>query len=219
MPWIPLAEVIEQLEAFYSVPDAPEVTNPWEMILWENVAYLANDRHRQEAMEALRTQVGSSPVQILAMLAGQLLQGAVRGLVPEQSVEKVRDSAKIALEKFGGNLRSILKMPLDQATKALKQFPAIGNPGAEKILLFCCAFPILALDSNGLRVLLRLGFGEEKSNCSVTYRLVREAIQEEMIKEYRWLIRVHQLLCCHGQELCKQLKPHCTECPLVRKCP
>jgi len=219
MSRIPLPRVIERLVAFYGDTEPPEVTDPWGMIVWENVAYLANDKHRREAMTVLRDQTGTSPEQIIAAPVGRLLKAAVHGIVPDQSVVKLRRCAEIALQEFGGDLRPILKRPLAQARKALKRFPAIGDPGAEKILLFCRAFPILALDSNGLRVLVRLGYGEEKPNYSITYRLVQEAIEDELIKEYPWLIKAHQLLRRHGQELCKRSKPRCEKCPLAGECP
>jgi endonuclease-3 len=212
-------QIIKQLEAWYGEPEPPDVTDPWEMILWENIAYLVDDQRRHEAVAALRKEIGISPEQILAAPPAQLLKAGVRGIVPEQSVEKLRRSAEIALEEFGGDLRPILKRPLAQAKNALKLFPAIGDPGAEKILLFCRVFPILALDSNGLRVLVRLGFGEEKPNYSATYRLVQAAIEEELVKECRWLIKAHQLLRRHGQELCRRSKPECNRCPLVKSCP
>ena len=52
-------------------------------------------------------------------------------------------------------LSRILKEPYAKAKKALKQFPSIGDPGAEKILLYCGAGEGLPLDWNGSRVLLR----------------------------------------------------------------
>ena len=219
MTQISLPQIIERLRAFYGEPDPPQVTDPWEMIVWENVAYLVDDERRQEAMEALRGRIGVSPEQLLAVTPAQLVKAAVRGIVPEQSVEKLRRSAEIALQEFGGDLRPILKRPLAQAKKALRRFPAIGDPGAEKILLFYRSYPILALESNGLRALVRLGFGEEKPNYSTTYRLVQEAIEGELVKEYSWLIKGHQLLRHHGQELCRRSKPHCDKCPLSKECP
>jgi endonuclease III len=142
---IPLPKVIERLGAFYGEPDPPDVIDPWELIVWENVAYLVDDEHRQEALQALRHGIGISPERILGTTPAQLLKkAAIRGMVPEQSVEKLRRCAEIALGEFSGDLRPILKRPLAQAKKALKRFPAIGDPGAEKILLFCRAFPILA---------------------------------------------------------------------------
>jgi endonuclease III len=148
-----------------------------------------------------------------------LIKAAVRGIVPDQSMAKLRRSAEIALERFGGDLRPILKWPLTRAKKALRQFPAIGEPGAEKILLFGRAYPILALESNGLRVLIRLGFGTETPNYSATYRAVQAAVEDEVVKEFSWLIKAHQLLRHHGQELCRRSRPHCRKCPLLTQCP
>jgi endonuclease III len=219
MSLIPLREVIKRLEAYYGKPEPPKANDPWEMILWENIAYLVDDERRHQAMAALREQIGTRPEQILAASPARLIEAAVRGIVPEQSVEKLRRSAEIALEEFSGDLRPILKRPLAQAKKALKRFPAIGDPGAEKILLFCRAFPILALESNGLRVLRRLGFGEEKPNYSVTYRFVQEAIEDQLIQKYSWLIKANQLLRRHGQELCRRSKPRCEKCRLSKECP
>jgi endonuclease-3 len=53
----------------------------------------------------------------------------------------------------------VLELPYPQAKKALKQFPNIGDPGAEKILMFCGSAPGLPLEWNGLRVLTRVDMG------------------------------------------------------------
>jgi endonuclease III len=218
-PAISLPRIIEGLEALYGEPEPPGITDPWEMIVWENVAYLVDDERRQQAMNELWTQIGSTPAEILAAPKAKLSKVAVHGIVPEQSVQKLRRCAEIALEEFDGELAPILKRPLGQAKKALKRFPGIGDPGAEKILLFGRAYPILALESNGLRVLVRLGFGTETPNYSATYRSVQQAIESEVIKEFSWLIQAHQLLRRHGQELCRRSRPHCRKCPLNAECP
>ena len=57
----------------------------------------------------------------------------------------------------------------------------------------------MALDSNGLRVLCRVGFAEERRNYSATYRFVRDAIHEQLPRDYDSLIRPHQLLRQHGR--------------------
>ncbi len=76
----------------------------------------------------------------------------------------------------------------------------------------------MALDSNGLRVLCRVGFAEEQKNYSATYGLVQDAIREQLPRDYDSLIRAHQLLRQHGQELCKRSKPLCIECPVLHSC-
>jgi endonuclease III len=110
----------------------------------------------------------------------------------------------------------MLKKPLPQAKKALKRFPSIGDPGAEKIVLFTRSYSVMALDSNGLRVLCRVGFAEEQKNYSATYRLVQDAIHGQLPRDYDSLIRAHQLLRQHGTV--QAAKPRCTECPVRESC-
>jgi endonuclease-3 len=188
------------------------------MILWENVAYLADDDRRQRAFQLLKKQVGTEPGQILCAPEEALLEVTRHGIVAERFAQKLRACAKILLEEFDGDLRPVLKLPLAQAKKALQKFPGIGEPGAEKVLLFTQARPLFALESNGLRVLVRLGFGEEKKSYSATLRLVQQAVADELLDGYTWLIDAHLLLRRHGQELCKRSAPACEKCPLASEC-
>src|SRR5437762_8601873 len=122
------------------------------------------------------------------------------------------------MNEFGGGLNEALQLPLRKSKKALQKFPGVGEPSADKILLFTRTHPALGLDSNGLRVLLRLGFGEEKKNYSATYRTVQESIATEITDDYDWLIRAHLLLRQHGKELCKTSRPLCERCPVRKSC-
>jgi endonuclease III len=217
MPRHSLIQVVRQLQARYGEPEPP-VSDPWLLILSENVAYLANDERRKQALDLLQRDVGTDPEKILSASPNQLLRITGHGILAEQFAEKLRRCARILLEEFDGALGPVLKRPLDQAKRALRKFPGIGEPGAEKILLFCHACPILALESNGLRVLLRLGYGEEKRDYTATYRLVSEAVEPELERDCAWLIKTHQLLRRHGQELCKRSKPLCEQCPVNSAC-
>jgi endonuclease III len=78
--------------------------------------------------------------------------------------------------------------------------------------------PVLSLESNGLRVLLRLGFAEEKKSYSASYRAVQQALKEELPSSFDGLIAAYQLLRQHGQELCKRSQPLCEQCPVRREC-
>ena len=218
MPRIALAQIVEQLQAHYGHLKAPKLAGPWELILWENVAYLAEDDQRRQAFQTLEKRIGTEPERILSASDEALLEVTRHGILADQFAKKLRKSAQIALEEFDGDLRPVLKLPFAKARKALQRFPGVGEPGAEKILLFSQTYPALALESNGLRVLLRLGFGEEKKSYSTTYRLVQKAVEEGLAKDYSWLIQAHLLLRQHGQELCKRTKPECKKCPLAPDC-
>jgi endonuclease III len=214
-----LSAVIDQLEKFHGKPDAPKFAGPLEIILWENVVYLADDKKRQEAFGALRDEIGLSAAKILAAPTNALRAVTrVAGILPDNQVEKLRRIAQIVHDEFGGDLDQVLTQPLPQARRSLKRFPGIGDPGADKILLFCRVEPILALESNGLRVLLRLGFGTEQKNYAASYRSAQEALKPELKPDCDWMIRAHQLLRRHGQEVCRRTRPLCEVCPLTKGC-
>jgi endonuclease-3 len=211
--------IIEELQDFYGPPEPPGITDPLGMILLENVAYLLSDERREQAFNALRERVGLTSPEILMAHEETLLEvTSLGGMHPAARVEKLRRIAQIALQEFDGDFDKVLKQPLAKAKKSLKKFPGIGDPGAEKILLFSRTQQILALDSNGLRVLLRLGYGEERKSYSSTYRSAQEAVAGELKKDYDWLIAAHQLLRCHGQELCRTAAPLCPQCPVKTSC-
>lgn len=218
MPRLPLLQIVQTLQARYGEQKPPTLIGLWEMILWENVAYLADDDRRLQAFKTLKKQIGFRPMQILSAADEALLEVTRHGIMAEQSAAKLRQCAQIVLEEFDGDLRPVLKLPLAKAKKALQQFPGMGEPGAEKLLLFTRTHPVLALESNGLRVLLRVRFGELKQSYSALYRRVQQYVAADLTPDCAWLIQAHLLLRRHGQELCRRSKPLCNQCPLIEGC-
>lgn len=211
--------IISKLQKTYGEPEQPVSRDPFELILWENLAYLVNDKKRAAAFLALRNEVGLLPVELMSVQLELLTNiASIGGIHAETRAYRIKECAQIALNEFDGDLSTVLQWPVKQAIKALRQFPGIGEPGAEKILLFSGTHPILALESNGLRVLLRLGFGEEKKTYTASYKSARAALENEGTYDCDFLIKAHYLLRQHGQELCKRNNPRCAQCPLKQSC-
>jgi endonuclease III len=215
---LPFAKLIDRLAQHYGEPAPPAVTEPFAMVLWENIAYLASDAKRAEAFAELRAKTGLTPAAIRKAKESVLLAIAGKGIVPANTVEKLKKAAEIARDSFDDNLAAILDLPLTAAKKGLRKFPAIGEPAAEKILLFNQRHPVLALESNGLRVLVRLGYSPEHRNYSTMYKGVQRALAPQLPTSCAALIRAHQLLRQHGQELCKRNSPLCSSCPVRTNC-
>ena len=219
MAELSLTQVVARLKKFYGAPAPPPVPDPFEQVLWENVAYLADDEKRAAAFSALRKTVGLRPEDILKATPDKLLAVArMGGMVSELRAQRLRQSAEIVQILLQGQLNAVLDESLPKAKKTLQRFPTIGEPGAEKILMFAGKYPVLGLDSNGLRVLLRLGFAEEQKSYSASYRGVRNAITSQLPQDCKSLVVAHQLLRRHGQELCKRSRPLCDGCPLKDSC-
>ncbi len=222
-PWPPSkpGALLVKLERYYGAPKLPRFAGPFEMILWEIVAYLADDSRRELAFNALRDRVGLTPPAILAApvkVLGEITR--IGGsIAAEDRAAHLRTAARIVMEDFDGDLAAVLSLPTQKAKKHLMRFPMIGEPGAEKILMFSGVLGVLALESNGVRVLTRLGIGEDRKSYTATYKSIREVTVEQLPGDSALLTKAHLLLRHHGQTLCLRNGPVCHACPVSSDCP
>lgn len=214
-----LLEIADRLEKLYGRIKQP-LTDPFEIILAENAAYLVDDARRIEVFRRLRDRIGTDPEQILdrnpneieAVIAGG------GGMLPEHRANKVMKAARVAAQIGLDQLRDAIATDARKARKLLKEFPGVGDPLADKILLFNNVHSFVAPDSNALRVLSRLGYGEaNEKNYSKWYKSAISATTNEL-KTPKEAQRAHVLLRHHGQELCKRSEPRCELCPLRDLC-
>jgi endonuclease-3 len=212
-----LRRQVARLAGLYGEPALPAATDPFEMVVWENVAYLVSDDRRLAVFERLRREVGFEPEDLLALpvpaLARLIADG---GMLAEHRAEKLQKAARIAHEIGVAELRRLARA--GEGRKQLRRFPGIGEPGADKILLFAHAMRTLAPDSNALRVLVRMGYGEGNADYTRQYRSAAAAVAPLLPDDFPWLVQAHQLLRRHGQETCKRSEPRCELCPLTRDC-
>jgi len=213
-------KLITRLKRRYGEPSTPPAKGPFELVMWENACYLLPDERRAAVFEGLRRRVGLDPHKILAANPDVLLELAkMGGMQPETRVSRWLEIAHLVVDEFDGNLESVLQLPYARAKKALKRFPSIGDPGAEKILLLCGMVSALPLESNGCRVLVRIGFGRANAkNYAAQYRSIQEAIGGELPKSAEALAHAHFLLRRHGQEICHTNGPDCGVCPVMDAC-
>jgi len=216
-----LKQLIATLGRHYGPTPSRAPKDPFQLLMWEYVAYLADDETRAAAFATLNATVGlkpseiaAAPLPVLAAIAG--LGGAI---AVAQRAQRMRDAAVTVRDTWKGSLRGVLKLPYAEARRALKSFPSIGPPGADKILLLTGSQPVLALDSNALRVLLRLGYGHEHKNYATSYASAQSAAMEALPKTIPALTTAFLLLQHHGRELCRRNHPSCTMCPVRTSCP
>jgi endonuclease-3 len=214
-----LVEVVATLKRHLTV--APVPTDPFQMILWENIGYLVDDERRRTLFDAFEAAVGLDPQAIDEADDAVLLPLAQRGgMRPELRVQRWRAIARIIAERCGGDLAGTLRaLPVAKARALLKLFPVIGDPGADKVLLLSGITPRPALESNGLRSLARLGFFREQGSYTASYKAGIEVLVAQGRPDGAWLADAHLLLREHGKLICKRGVPLCKVCPLEPVCP
>ncbi len=218
-PALPLRTYIDRLRAKYGRPKRPIPSGPFEWIIWEHIGDQADDDQRAIAFRALRQKLGTTPQAILGAPKGVIIPLLeLAGPDAGARLEKLRKASQVMIEIGLARLRTLVRENPAEAKKLIKKFPGIGEPGADRILLFCKSMAGLAPDPHGARVLSRLGFGKPGSSFPQVYEHVKAAIQPELPRDYNWLVQAHQLLRRHGLDLCKSSSPRCGECPLAADC-
>ena len=225
-----LGEILNELEKLYGPQKLAGPSDPYEMILFLNCAYPATDTKCAKGFETLKREVGLAPEKILRAPKARLakLLGPF-GMFPEKRAERLKDIARGVKTETGGDLKGALKKDIPKkvqsdgkglraAKKLLQEFPVIGEPSAEKILLFAKLAPVAAVPSACVGVPMRIWFGGEGKNYAADYRQVREVLSRALPEAFEPRQRAYLLLKKHGQEICKRSTPKCEICPLTSHC-
>jgi endonuclease III len=216
-----LSKVVTALKKRYGKPKPVAAgRDPLALISWEMVAYLADDDTRDAAFKALTTRIGLSPSALLDVPLPVLTEVCRLGgpVHPLERAKRIKLGAAIAMDEFGGDLGQVLKWEYAKAVKALRKFPSVGEPGADRILMLCGSHAVLGLDSNALRILIRLGYGADSPNYTKAYRSARDAAMAVLPKKAAMLAEASRLLREHGKVTCKTSAPKCDECPVSGAC-
>jgi endonuclease III len=207
------------LARYYGSLRAAEPSRAFGLILWENVAYLVDERVRASTFASLVKQIGSEP-RVLLRAGIARIEAAIRGggMRPKQRAEKVIACARLATDLAKGDLDSTLRaLPEQRARILLKRFPGIGIPGADKILLFTKLSDRAALESNGLRVVQRVTGLSESVDYAAGYKAATNLLGEAGIRGAP-ARRAFLLFREHGRRICRRSNPDCRVCPLRSRC-
>ena len=135
---------------------------------------------------------------------------------PPHRAAKVLRCAQIAIDYADGELLETLGSLDSKARRTLlKRFPGIADPGVAKVLLFCGLASGPAIDSNGLRVLERLGFVEEGLPYAAGFRCRRYLSAGTRRRQRSASSRsVRAAAASRPRTLQAHADPDCESCPL-----
>ena len=216
----PLARLLDSLEAFHGsqVPDWP--TDPYRFLVWWHCGYPASDAACAKGWASLTSRFQVDTESLLAANEGELADALkVGGMVPDLRATRLKEIAERVEREFDGDLFAALRrMPIAKARSALKKFPGIADPGADRILLFAGIAPLHAVPSNCPHVLLRIQLGHEPEKYSVAYTEAQKMITDAIPEKLDAGCRAYLLIKRHGQEICKRTNPKCAICPVAANC-
>jgi endonuclease III len=213
-----ITDLLDSLESNYGALDPAAPTDPYEFLIWWHCGYPASEERCSKGWAELTREVGIAPKRLISVSTAKLVAALkAGGMVPDLRAARLKEIAA-RVREYGGDLRSALsRLSAPQARKALKTFPGIGNPGADRILLFSRLWPVAAVPSACPHVLVRILHGPEGPKYVANYAGAQR-ILNTLPATVDERIRGYLLVARHGHELCKRSNPLCERCPLRARC-
>jgi len=152
--------------------------------------------------------------QVLASADINQLKEAIRsGGLYNVKAKRLKDVSKAVLEKFNGDVASVLALPKEEAKAKLMELSGIGDKTADVLLTSRHSYQeVLPIDTHFDRVAKRLGIARSNAN----YDEVQKAYMTFLPKPYRE--RASGLLWLLAKNTCRAQKPRCLDCPLQKIC-
>ena len=127
---------------------------------------------------------------------------------------KLKEFSNFVLENYGGDLKSLFALPIDEMRRQLLSVWGIGEETADDIILYGAKKPSFVVDMYTKRLLARMGWEIKGKSYQAYQQLFHDSLphDEYLFNEY------HALIDYHAARICKK-KPLCDKCALAEQCP
>ncbi len=171
-----------------------------------------NDRNSFAAFDRLVSKF-RTPEQI-ANADSREIENLIRvGGLYKEKAKRLKEISKVVLEKYGGNINSILRKPTEEAREELLKLPGVGFKTADVVLAFGAERDVFPVDTHVFRLSKRLGFAKKNDD----YEDVKEEL-EKMTPQGRRMAG-HVLFIQLGRAYCRARNPAHPDCPIKSLCP
>lgn len=209
-PWI---EVEEELKKAGLLSKKDDFLEPFTNLVIGILSQNTSDRNSTRAYLGLIKKFKKISPRILTKASLKEIEKAIKsGGLYRIKAKRIRDLAKIILEKYSGDLGKITKLSKNKGRKILLDLPGIGPKTADVFIGYCMKQDALPIDTNIKRVARRIGIIDESDN----YTQIQQALLRILPKSKR--LRGHEFLIRLGRDFCKAKSLQCDKCPIKSIC-
>jgi len=164
------------------------------------------------AYKGLVARFEVTPVSLAKADLDELKESIRSGGLYNVKAKRIKDLAKAVIEKFGGDVASILNLPKEKARERLMELPGIGPKTADVLLTDRYSYrEVLPIDTHYDRIAKRLGLVKSDAGYDEVQRALLGFVP-------RGNERASGLLWFLAKYTCRAQNPKCYECPIVGLC-
>jgi len=189
-----------------------DFSKPFENLIIGILSQNTNDKNSTKAYLGLVKRFEISPVELAKAPRSEIKEAIKSGGLYNIKAKRIKKFASAVLEKYKGDLSSVVNLPREEARRKLIELPGIGIKTADVCLAYCSNCSIIPIDTNINRVAKRLGL----CHSEATYEEVQNSLEEIISPEQR--VRAHELLIRLGRDYCRAKSPLCRSCPVNTEC-
>jgi len=207
-------KILQILRKTFTVPRwTTSRKDPFKTLVVTIISQNTAGRNTAKAFENLSKQFEITPEVLANAQTSQIEECLKVAGLYRNKAKTIKQTSKIILEKFQGDLEQILLLPFEEARRTLLQLPGVGPKTADVVLLFSSEKPTIPVDTHVNRVAKRLGLVPANGN----YESVRTSLQS--LYDPKDYLAFHILLISLGGKYCKARNPLCKLCPVSMLCP
>jgi len=211
--YIPILE--EKYGRFWWPVEYPEETSkdPFKNLIITVLSQNTSEINCVRAYKGLTAKFEVKP-EVLARAKTEEIKEAIRsgGLYNVKS-KRIKEISQAVLEKFEGDVSSVLALPKEEARKKLMELPGIGKKTADVLLAHRHSYAeVMVVDTHMERIAKRLGLIKPNAKYEDIQKAFRVFVPWEKGE------RTGGLLWLLTKYTCRAQNPKCNECPIIELC-
>lgn len=213
-----LREIARLVALMYGTPDLGNKTDPVDELIYIILARKTREGAYQKAYDALKQRYPRWDDVLDARRADveRLLWSS--GLA-EKKTASVFGALRALRDRFGScTLEPVREWPDDRLEEFLCGLPELHRKSAYCVMMYAFGRPVLPVDTHVGRVLARLGPYRELGLDldGLDHKRLQSVLADLVPPNLRYSLHVNLVM--HGREICRAVKPLCTECELRPFC-
>lgn len=165
-----------------------------------------------KALESLIQAQAMTPQAILDLPQNALEQTIRSSGYFRQKAKKIKIFAHYVKHNLSGDLKNLMRQPLQEARQELLAIYGIGKETADSILLYALGQPIFVIDAYTRRIATRMGWSNSQD-----YDTLRQQLEAQLPRSVALYNDYHALLVELAKQFCRT-QPLCSNCVVKQLC-
>jgi len=211
--YIPVLE--EKYGRYWWPVEYPEETSkdPFKNLIITVLSQNTSETNCIRAYKGLAAKIEVKPDVLARANVDEIKEAIRRGGIYNVKSKRIKALSQAVLEKFGGDVSSVLALPKEEARKRLMELPGIGKKTADVLLAHRHSYAeVMVVDTHMERIAKRLGLVKPDARYEEIQKALKVFIPWEKGE------RTAGLLWLLAKYTCRAQNPKCHECPISELC-